>query len=136
MSECRKKDIDKMKGKGKNKGLGKGKNPLQQQKLYGKGKSGYGNDWTWNDPWASSWKGKSGVHSVEEQYAWQSGDGTTLCELEVWTPTIEEAQNKGETVQSEKVECMTTETPASDDQKAWKCATTTDSEGKIESRNL
>ena len=69
--------------------------------LNGKGKSGYGNDWTWNDLWANSWKGKSGVHSVEEHCAWQSGDGTTLFGLEVRTPTMEEAHNKVETLQSE-----------------------------------
>ena len=42
-------------------------------------------------------KGESGVHSFEEQYAWLSGDGTTLFGLEVRTPIIEEAQNKEET---------------------------------------
>ena len=62
--------------------------------LYGIGSSGHGNDWTWNDPWTNSWKGKSVVHSVEEQCAWQSGDGTTLFGLEVRTPNIEKVQNK------------------------------------------
>ena len=32
VAECRKKDVDMMKGKGKNKGLGKGKNPPQRQR--------------------------------------------------------------------------------------------------------
>ena len=51
MAECRKNDIDMMTGNnGKNKGFGKGKNPPQHQMLYGIGSSGYGNDWTWNDP--------------------------------------------------------------------------------------
>ena len=95
VAECRKKDIDMMTRNGKNKGFGKGKNPPQQQMLFGIGTSGYGNDWTWNDPGANSWKGKSVVHSVEEQYGWQSGDGTTLFGLEVRTPTIEKVQNKG-----------------------------------------
>ena len=89
-----------------------------------------GTEMTWNDLWVSSWKGKSGVRSVEEQHAWQSGDDTTLFEMEVWTPPCEEAQNKGETVQSEKVECVKTETSVFDDQKAWKCWTTMDSERK------
>ena len=40
-----------MKGKGKNKGFGKGRNPPQQQMLYGKGTSGYRNDWTWSGLW-------------------------------------------------------------------------------------
>ena len=88
VAECRKKDIEMMKVEGKKEGFGKGKNPPQQQMLYGKGQSGYGNDWTWNDPWASSWKRKSGTHSFEEQYAWQSGNGTTLCRLDVRTPSI------------------------------------------------
>ena len=121
MDECREKDIEMMNGKGKHKGFGKGKNPPQQQMLYGKGKSGYGNCWTWDDPWTNSWKGKSEVHSVEEQYARQSGDGT----LEVRTPTIEEAQNKGETLQSEHVQCVKVDRPTSD-QKTWKCVKTTD----------
>ena len=69
VDECRKKDIDIMKVKGKNKWFGRGKNPPQQQMLYGKCKGGNGDDWTWNDLWANSWKGESGVHSVEEQYA-------------------------------------------------------------------
>ena len=51
VAECRKNDIDMMTGNnGKNKGFGKGKNPPQHQMLYGIGSSGYGNDWTWNDP--------------------------------------------------------------------------------------
>ena len=78
MADCRKNDIDIMKGKGKNKGFGKGKNSPPQQMMYGKGKGGYGNDWTWNDRWANSWKVQFGVHSVGEQYAWQSGPGTCL----------------------------------------------------------
>ena len=84
--------MEMIKGNGKNKwSFGKGKNPPQQQMLYGEGKSGYGNVWTWNDTWTNSWKGESGVHSFEEHYAWLSGDGTTLFGLEVRTPTIEEA---------------------------------------------
>ena len=67
-----------LKGKGKNKGFGKGKNPPLQQTLCRMSNSGYGKDWIWNDPWTDSWKGKSRVHSVEEQCAWQSGDGTTV----------------------------------------------------------
>ena len=67
-----------MKGKGKNKGFGKGKNPRSSRCCMEKVKvdtetTGHG-----IDPWANSWKGESGVHSVEEQCAWQSGDGTTL----------------------------------------------------------
>ena len=112
--ECRMKDIDMMTGKGKKKGFGKGENPPQKQTLYGKGKGGYGNDWTWNDPWANTWQGESGVHSVEEQYAWQSRDGTTLFGLGVRTPTNEEAQNKGETVQSANVQCGKADTPTLD----------------------
>ena len=97
MAECRKKDTDMMKAKLKNEEFGKGKNPPQQQMLYEKGKSGYGNDWTWKDPWDNPWKGKSDVHSVEEQYAWHSGDGTSWFVLEVKTPTIEKPQNKEST---------------------------------------
>ena len=37
--------------------------------------------------------------------------------LEVRTPTMEEAQNKGETLQSENVRCVKVDTPTSDDQK-------------------
>ena len=68
---------------------------------------------------------KSSVHSVEEQYAWQSGDGTTLFGLEVRTPTTEEAENKGETLQSENFQCVKVDTPTLD-QKNWKSVKTTD----------
>ena len=119
MAECRKKDIDMMKGMGKNKRFGKGKNSPPQQMMYGKGKGGYGNDWTGNDRWASSWKVQSGVHSVEEQYAWQSGPGTTLFGLEVRTSNTEEAQNKGETLQNENVQCAKVATSTLE-KKTWK----------------
>ena len=52
------------------------------------------------------------------------------------TPTKKETQNKEWTVQSEKVQCVKVDTPTLGYQKAWKCAKTMDSEGKIESRNL
>ena len=46
------------------------------------------------------------------------------------TPTIEEAQNKEETVQSEKVQCVKVDTPTLDDHKAWNSVKTSDSHGK------
>ena len=104
VAECRQKDIEMMKGKGKNRGFGERKNPPQQQMLCGKGKSGNGNDWTWNDLWTNSRKGELGVHTVEAQSAWQSGDGTTLFGLEVRTTTIEEAQNKESLCRMKKVQ--------------------------------
>ena len=132
MGECRKKDIAMMMWKGKNKGFGKGKNPPQQQMRYRKCKGGNGNDWTWNDPWANSWKGKSGVHPVEEQYAWQSEDDITLFGLEVRTLINEEAQNKGETLQCENVQCGNAHTPVLD-QKPRKCVKTVGSDVKKKS---
>ena len=44
--------------------------------------------------------------SLGQQYTWQSGDGTTLFGLEVRTPTVEEAQDLGEPLQSENVQCV------------------------------
>ena len=87
--------LNMMKEKGRHKGFSKGKNAPQQQMLHGKCEGGYGSDFTWSDPWANSWTDKSGVRSVEEQYEWQSEDGTTLFGLEVRTSIKEEAQNKG-----------------------------------------
>ena len=77
-----------------------------------------------------------GVRFVEEQYAWQSGDGTTLFGLEVRTPTIQEAQNKRETVQSERVQCVKVDTSTLDDQKAWTCVKTPGSYGKNRIKKL
>ena len=56
--------------------------------------------------------------------------------MEVWTPPCEDVQNKGETVQTEKVECVQTETSLLDDQKAWKCWKTLDSEWKSRSNKF
>ena len=58
-----------------------------------------------------------------EQYAWQSGDGTTLFELEVRTLTIEEAQNKVGALLSENVQCGKHHTPILD-QKPRTCVNT------------
>ena len=43
------------------------------------------------------------------------------------TPTIEEAENKGETLQSENVQCVKVDTPTLD-QKSWKSVKTADSD--------
>ena len=85
-----------LKGKEKKKGFGKGKNPPQQQTLYRKGKSGYGNDWTWNDPWTL---GKVNQESIPLRNSVRGSlEMELLCfGLEVRTSTMEEPQNKGKT---------------------------------------
>ena len=54
------------------------KEPPQQQQQYGKGKGRY-----WSELRREPWKGRSGVHAVEE-YGWShgTGDSTVLFELD------------------------------------------------------
>ena len=47
--------------------------------------------------------------------------------LKVRTPTIEEALNKAETLQSENVQRVNVDTPTSDDEKTWTCVKPADS---------
>ena len=70
-----------------------------------------------------------------------STHGSPLTELlcfglEVRTSTIEEAQNKEETLQSENVQCVKFDTPTSDNQKTWKCVKTADSAVKRRIKKL
>ena len=56
--------------------------------------------------------------------------------LEVRTPTMEEPENKGETLQSENVQCVKVDTPTSDVQKTWQCVKTADSAVKTRIKKL
>ena len=95
-------------GRWKEQGVRQRKTQSEQQMQRGKGKGADGNAWTWCDLWSESWKGRSGVHSVEERSTRDDlamETTSVLLGLETTTSSTEEDLNIEETVRCEDDRC-------------------------------